>query len=262
MARVAEYLTFRAANMVIATNESYRQVALTRGKVREDQVFVVRNGPKISEFVPVAPDFSLKRGFPFMVCFVGVMGDEDGIVDFIETIQFIVYDLGRRDILFTLIGDGSCRLQALAKANVLDLNSFVSLPGMIRDDLLLRRYLCTADVLVSPEPLTPHNVHSTFMKIAEYMAMGRPIVASDLPESRHTAQCAAWYAEPGNYKEFGQMIVTLLGDSKRRQEMGESGRRRVLSELGWEHQERLLFRAYESAMGTADMATDDGPMPG
>jgi glycosyltransferase involved in cell wall biosynthesis len=249
IARLGEYLTFRSANAVISTNESYRRIALERGKVPPERIVVVRNGPKKDQFVPVDPVPSLKRGFSYMVAYAGVMGPEDGVTELLQSIRFLVHNLGRRDILFALLGDGALRARAQADIVSWGLEDVVNFPGMIRDDVLLRQYLCTADVLVSPEPLTPLNMRSTFIKVGEYMALGKPIVAYELPETQCTAQDAAIYIKPGDTQAFGRAILTLLNDKKRRRDMGELGRKRVVECLSWEHQQGELLRAYTIARG-------------
>lgn len=249
-ARVGEYLSFHSANVVISTNESYRRVALGRGQVSPERVVVVRNGPKREQFIPVEPVPGMKRGFPHMVAFAGVMGPEDGVDELLQSIRYIVCDLGRRDILFVLLGDGSARAQAQANVKAWEVEGFVDFPGMIRDDVLLRQYLCTADVLLSPEPLTPLNLCSTFIKVGEYMALGKPIVAYELPETRHTAQDAAVYIQPGDTQAFGQAILALLDDLPRRQNMGEIGQKRIAEYLSWEYQKGELLRAYAIALST------------
>jgi glycosyltransferase involved in cell wall biosynthesis len=250
VARVMEYLTLRTAHVIISTNQSYRRVAMKRGRLPADRVLVVRNGPKTKEFTPVQPVPALKRDFRHMVCYAGVMGHEDGVLELIKSIRYVVHDLGRRDILFVLLGDGAARPEALAKVDEWGLEALVDMPGMIRDKELLRQYLCTADVCVSPEPLTPLNRRSTFIKIGEYMTMGKPVVAYSLDESRYTAQEAALYVEPGNVGAFGQAIVTLLNDAERRSRMGKLGQQRILEHLSWEHQQWNLFRAYAIALET------------
>jgi len=247
LARASEYLTFRAANVVISTNESYRQIAVKRGRVPRDRTVIVRNGPKIGQFVPVEADPAIRRGFPFLVCYAGVMGPEDGIPELVAAIRYIIQEEGRRDILFVLLGDGAARSQALATVKAWNLEAFVDMPGMIRDKAVVRRYLSTADVLLSPEPLTPLNNRSTFVKVGEYMAMGKPVVAFDLAETRITAEGAAVYVEPGDVRGFGRAVLMLLDDPERRKRMGEIGRQRVLGQLGWEHQEQSLLQAYELA---------------
>lgn len=248
LARMTEYLTFRSANVIISTNESYRRIAMERGRVPGDRVIVVRNGPKRGKFDPVEPLPSLKRGFPYLACYAGVMGYEDGILELVSSIRYLTKDLGRTDILFVLMGDGPVYDQAMAQVTDWGLNKNILMPGMIHDKLVLRQHLCTADVLLAPEPLTPLNAHSSFIKIGEYMAMGKPIVSYDLPESRYTAQEAAVYVKPGGIQEYATAIADLLDDSKRRQRMGTLGRLRFMNCLSWEDQQPELLRAYKNAL--------------
>ncbi len=249
IARLTEYLTFASANMILSTNETYRRIAVRRGRVPEDRVIVVRNGPKRDQFLPVEPVPALKRNFPYSVCYAGVMGYEDGVKELIQSIRYVVQDLGRQDILFVLLGNGAMYPKALEEVNAWGLNDIVVMPGMIHDKLLLRQYLCTADILLSPEPLTPLNKCSTFIKVAEYMTMGKPVIAYDLEETRYTAQEAAFYVEPGDTQAYGQAIVTLLDNKELRDQMGKIGRRRVLEQFCWEKQEEHLLRAYTITMG-------------
>jgi glycosyltransferase involved in cell wall biosynthesis len=252
VARLMEFLTFRTAHVTMSTNESYRRVARDRGRVPADRVLVLRNGPRVKEFKPVEPVPALKQGFDHMVCYAGVMGQQDGVFELLASIRYVVHELRRRDILFVLLGDGAVRSEALAKVSEWNLDASVDMPGMIKDKELLRQYLCTADVCVSPEPLTPLNNRSTFIKIGEYMAMGKPVVAYNLDETRHTAQEAALYAEPGNIEAFGEAIVAVLDDTELGHRMGELGRQRILEHLSWEHQQQNLFRAYALALGQED----------
>ena len=247
LARISEFLTFRVSHIVMSTNESYRQIAVGRGKIPRGRTVVVRNGPKISQFVPVDADPAIRRGHRFVACYAGGMGFQDGLMELVAAIRYVVQEAGRHDILFVLLGDGAARSQTLAALRAWELEEVVDMPGMIRDKALLRCYLSTADVLLSPEPLTPLNTRSTFVKVAEYMAMGKPVVAFDLAETRITAEEAAVYVESGDTRAFGRAILTLLDDPERRVRMGEIGRQRVLSQFGWEHQEPSLLRAYEMA---------------
>jgi len=246
-ARITEYLTYKFANKIIATNQSYEKIGIVRNKVKSENICIVKNGPKIHEFAPVDSDLSLRRSFPYVACYVGIMGEDDGVSELVDVIQHIIRDLKRTDILFILVGDGSDLPLVKRKVTDYGLDEFVDMPGMIRDDLLLRRYMCSADVLLSPEPWTPLNAHSTFIKIAEYMAMGKPIVAYELEESLYTAQEAAIFVKPGETEQYAKAIVDLMEDEEKRRQMGEYGRRRVIEFLGWEHQEQNLLRAYNTA---------------
>lgn len=247
--RVMEYMTYKSANVVIATNESYKGIGVRRNRVNSQRVWVVRNGPKCHKFLPEKPNPAIRRGFPFVACYVGVMGEEDGVSDLVEVIRHIVHSKRRMDILFILVGDGSDRAAIERNVNEYGLRDFIQMPGLIQEDRLLCTYMSSADVLLSPEPWTPLNACSTFIKVGEYMAMGRPIVAYDLKETRVTAGAAAVYVQPGNVIGYAEAIIDLLDDNVRRERMGNLGRDRIRRFLAWEHQEIKLLQAYKSAVG-------------
>jgi len=248
LSRALEFLTFQTADAVLSTNQSYREVALRRGRVDEDDVFIVRNGPRADEIAPIPPEPALKRGFPFMACYAGVMGPEDGVLELIEVIRYIVLRLGRTDVLFSLLGDGGARNEAEELIRTWNIQAYVNMPGMIVDRKLFRRYLSTADIMLAPETSNPHHDKSTFIKIAEYMAMGKPIVAYDLRETRFTAGGAAVYVRSGDVEAYAVSFVRLLDDPAGRASMGRTGIERVRAQFQWEHQKGHLLRAYDHVL--------------
>jgi len=245
LARFCEYLTYKVSNFVIVTNNSYQNIAQDRGGLPINHIIVVRNGPKLEDFKPVKPDMSLKHNHKNMVCFVGIMGEEDGVLELVEVIDHVVNKFERKDILFTMIGDGSARDPAMEKLSSLGLSEHVNAPGMIRDDLVLRKYMSAADIFVSPEPDSPLNSKSTFVKIGEYMSMGKAIVAFDLPETRFTASDSAVYVPNGDVVGFAKAIIKLLDEPHLSQKMGQRGRQRVIEKIAWKHQAHNLTCLYE-----------------
>jgi glycosyltransferase involved in cell wall biosynthesis len=248
VARLMEFLTFRTADAVVTTNLSYRDVALRRGRVAAEDIFVVRNGPRLDEIAPVPPDPALKRGYPFMGCYAGIMGPEDGVLELMDVIRHIVIDLRRTDILFCLLGDGAVRAEAARRARAWKIQDHVDMPGMIIDRALFRRYLSSADIMLSPEISNPHNDKSTFIKIAEYMAIGKPIVAYDLTETRFTAGEASAYVPSGDAGAFARTLVGLIDDPERRAVMGRTGLERVKTRFQWDCQKGSLLEAYRHAL--------------
>jgi len=248
VAQVTEFLSFRSSHVVITTNESYQSVAVQRGRLQKDRVKVVRNGPRIEQFSPVEPDLKLKQGFRYMACYAGVMGHLDGVLELQESIRYILQELNRSDIFFVLLGNGAVYQEVIEQNQKLGIQANVYMPGMIRDKNLLVKYLSTSDVCLSPEPYTPLNAISTFIKIGEYMAVGKPVVAYDLVESRYTAQEAGVYVTPGNYKEYARAILSLMDDPEKREVMGKFGRERITNTLRWGIQEKKLLQAYQFAL--------------
>ncbi|WP_180277369.1 glycosyltransferase family 4 protein [Nostoc sp. 'Peltigera malacea cyanobiont' DB3992] len=241
---LVERLTFATADVVISTNESYLSVALSRGGKSPEDVFVVRSGPDLSRFQPVPPNSVYRRGRKYLVGYVGVMGEPEGIDYLLQSVRYIVYEKKRQDIQFMLIGSGPMfeKLQALSEE--LEVKEFVEFTGRIPDNELLAR-LSSCDVCANPDKKMPYNDRSTMNKIMEYMAMGKPIVQFDLLEGRRSAEGASVYAKGNDVVDFAENILELLEDTERRQMMGELGRKRMEEKLEWRHQVPKLLEAYE-----------------
>jgi len=241
-----ERLTYRAADVVIATNESYRQAAVLRGGKRPEDVFVVRSAPAVERFRQVPPEPELKKGKPYLLCYLGVMGPQDGVDYALRALARLRDELGRTDWHAVFIGAGDTFDAMVALARELGLGDLVEFTGRIPDADLLR-YLSTADVCLSPDPSNPLNDVSTMNKVLEYMAMGRPIVSFDLKEARVSAGDAAVYAPANDEGEFAKLIARLLDDPEERRVMGEIGLARVTGPLSWERSVTHLLAAYEAA---------------
>lgn len=245
--RLAERLTYAAADAVISTNTSYRDVALSRGKKRPEDVFVVRSGPELSRFRRTQGDPAYRRGRRHLVGYVGVMGEFDGVDHLVRAAHELIVVRGRTDIQFCLIGDGPMQDSLKALARDLDVDAYLEFTGRIPDEELIDR-LCTCDVGVCPDPLNALNDKSTMNKILEYMALGLPVVQYDLTEGRRSAADASLYAAPNDPAALAACLETLLADPDLRARMARDGRLRMENELEWKHQEPNLLAAYRHAL--------------
>jgi glycosyltransferase involved in cell wall biosynthesis len=239
-----ERWTFATADVSIATNESYRNIAIARGGMAPDRVFVVRSGPDLRRLRRLPPKAELRNGRRFLIGYVGVMGRQEGIDLLLAAVRHIVVVLGRRDVHFGLVGGGTELAAMRALAGQLGVADFVTFTGRVPDQQMLEM-LNTADVCVNPDRANEMNDKSTMNKIMEYMALGKPIVQFDLTEGRVSAREASVYARPNDPVDLADKIVQLLGDERQRQEMGQFGMERVEQELSWEHEAPRLLRAYD-----------------
>lgn len=244
---VCEYLTMRTADVVISTNESYRRVALTRGRKRSEDVFVVRSAPDVQRFRRVAPDPDLRRGRTYLVGYLGVMAEQDGVDTLLHVAREIVYEVGRTDVGFLLVGGGPSLEALVALRDRLGLQDYVEFAGFQTGEELLRR-LSTFDVGVAPDPNTTYNRMCTMNKTIEYMALGLPVVQFDLTEGRASAGDASLYVEQDDPKSMADAILRLLDDAELRQALGQRGRERVETRLAWHHQAPHLLAAYERVL--------------
>jgi len=243
-----ERLTFMCADLSIATNESYRRIAIARGKMRPEQVTVVRSGPSLSRMKMVPPNPKWKKGRRFVVGYVGVMGQQEGIDHMLKAAQYLVYKKERQDIQFVLVGGGT-ELAAMQRyAAALQLMDHVTFTGRIPDEPMLEA-LCTADVCVNPDIANEMNDKSTMNKVMEYMALAKPIVQYDLTEGRFSAQEASLYARKNDPIDLGNKIAFLLDNPAERRKMGEYGRRRVTEELHWGIEAPKYLGVYERLCG-------------
>jgi glycosyltransferase involved in cell wall biosynthesis len=244
--RFMERCTYAIADIVIATNESYRLVAQTRGKKRPDQVFVVRNGPP-KTFLPLPPDPALQRRAKDLVGYIGTMGPQDGVDYWLRSVREIVVTLGRTDFLTVIIGSGDAAPSLHALAKELGIENHVWFTGRV-SDVDARTWLSTVAVCVQPDPLSPLNDKSTMNKVMEYMALGKPLVAYDLVETRHSAGDAGLFAECNDERDFADKVCWLLDRPDEMARRGALGRARA-REIGWESSIPELLRAYAEGLG-------------
>jgi len=243
-----ERRTHQAADHVISTNDSYREIAMTRGGKRPEDVTVVRTGPDLRRLRPGEPDPELRRGHEFLVAYIGVMGPQDGVDIVVRAADIVVNKLGRDDIAFTLIGSGDCYDELVALRDELGLAGTVEFTGRAPDELVMR-IMSTAQAGLSPDPKNPLNDVSTMNKTMEYMAFGLPVVAFDLRETRVSAGDAAVYVQPNDERQYAEAIVALLDDEPRRALMGKLAKERVEQELAWSHQESTYLGVYKRVLG-------------
>jgi len=253
---IAERMTYRTAEVSIATNLSFRQVAIERGRMPPDRVFVVHSSPDLRNLRPRPPFEYLKRGQRYLVLYLGTMGPQDGLDLLLEAARRIV--AGRSDTAFVLIGGGPEVPRLKGLATEMGLGEAVYFAGVRVGDELAA-YLSTADVGVAPDPKNPMNDKSTMNKILEYMAYGRPVVLFDLTEGRRSAGDAALYARPNDPADLADKINQLLDSETLRRELGERGRRRIEESLNWDHEKVALLEAYRLALGS--LPTPQGPKP-
>ncbi len=239
-----ERVTFAIADVAIATNDSHKRIAVERGRMDPDRVFVVRSGPDVARFTEYPPDPTWRQGKDYLVAFLGEMGTQDGVELLLEAVAGLV-DGGRDDFHCVLVGGGTHRAALMKHAEALGIEDRCTFTGVVSNDDLCR-ILSSADVGVDPVPRNMWSDKSTMNKIVEYMFFGLPIVAFDLAEARVSARDAAAYARPNSVEDLGATLAALLDDPERRAAMSEYGRMRLREELAWEHSAPYLLDAYRS----------------
>jgi glycosyltransferase involved in cell wall biosynthesis len=248
-----ERATFRTADLVLTTNESYRDLACGRTGANPDDLVIVRSGPDPDRMRRGAVHPELRRGRRHLVAYLGLMNPQDGVEIVVDVADAIVHRMGRDDVQFALLGYGDCLADLQARAHALGLDDHVTFTGRVEIDAITA-YLSTADVGLSPDPCTPFNDVSTMNKTLEYMAYGLPVVAFDLRETGVSAGPAAVYVTPtsdraADARGFADALVALVDDPERRAKMGAVGRERIESGLGWPTSAARYVKAYDRLTG-------------
>lgn len=244
---LVERLTYHFAKHAIVTNESYKEIAMRRGRKCEEDVTIVRSGPNISKLKvgPAKPE--VKKGFKYLVGYIGVMGKQEGIDLLLQSVDYLVHKKGHTDIRFCIMGGGPA-LEELRQMNEqMNLTDYVEFPGRVSDEFLAD-VLNTADVCVNPDLPSEMNDKSTMNKIMEYMAFGKPIVQFTLKEGQFSAQEASLYAKNTDTDDFAEKILWLLENPEKAAEMGRFGRERVVNELSWDFEKPKLIGAYKKLL--------------
>ncbi|WP_242666406.1 MULTISPECIES: glycosyltransferase family 4 protein [Parafrankia] len=256
-----ERATYRVADHVISTNESYRAIAMRRGHRTLENTTVVRSGPDTTRMKPGPAQPELRLGREHLVCYLGIMGPQDGVDIVLRAMDVIVHKFGRKDVSAALLGFGDCLEELRRLCTELDLDDYVTFTGRA-DANMIRDYLSTAAVGLSPDPYNELNDISTMNKTMEYMAHQLPVVTFDLAETRVSAADSAVYVEPGDITAFATAVCELLDDADRRSELGERGRRRAVEVLDWAAQARAYVSVYDRLHGiTRSDGTSAAPAP-
>nr|WP_293837346.1 glycosyltransferase family 4 protein [uncultured Arsenicibacter sp.] len=252
-----ERLTFKTASFSIATNESYKEIAIRRGGMDPDKVQVIRSGPKLDRLRLTAGNPAYRKGRRYLVGYLGTMGEQEGIDLLLQSIDILTRR--RQDIQFAIVGGGTSLETLKAMSEQMGLTEFVDFYGRVPDDKMVD-ILNTADVCVNPDKFSDLNNLSTMNKIMEYMALKKPVVQYDLKEGRVSAQEASLYVSHNNVSEFAYRIEWLLDRPEERKRMGEYGYRRVLNELSWEFEQVKLLRFYGRVLNRTVTARAQTPV--
>lgn len=236
--------TYKNCKFAFVTNESYKKIAIERGGMKPEDVFVLRSGPKLERLKIQAPNEKIKGGRKFMVGYLGVIGQQEGIEYMLQAADYIRHTVKRDNIFWGIVGGGP-HLDAMREmCKKMGLDDIVEFTGRVPDDKMLE-YLNTADVCVNSDKYNLMNDKSTMNKVLEYMALGKPIVQFELTEGRYSAREASLYAEPNNAQDMAVKILELLDNPEMRRKMSEYGRSRIIKELSWEHTSKVLLNGYD-----------------
>ena len=243
MLLVLEKQSCNTADVIIATNESYKRIEIERCGANPEKIFVVRNGPNLSEMKIAMPIQRVRSKAKTILCYLGAVNIQDGLDNLIDVLARIVFNYNYKDICLMVIGDGDYLYKIKELVKEMNLNDYVLFTGYIADRNELNRYLSTADIFVDAAPKTFLNDNSTFIKHMEYMIYGKPVVSFALKESIYSLGDAGVFVKPNDAGKMAKAILNLAQNEKRKKDLGAKGKKRV-KELSWDKVSRPLIGAY------------------
>ena len=250
---IEEY-NLRNALLIIVVSASLKET-LTKKGIAEEKILVYPNAVDPQKYSTAIKGDEIKKKYRLgnykVVGFVGTFGQWHGVVQMAKSINlFFQLDPGKKkEVKFLLIGDG--RLMPVVR-EVIHTNGYMD--NVVFTGLVPQsegpKYMGACDILLSPHIKNPDG--SAFFgsptKLFEYMAMGKPIIASDLDQIGDILEHkkTAYLIEPRNIRQLSNAIQVLLDDSKLREELGKNARVEALKKYTWEkHTEKLLEKLNE-----------------
>lgn len=242
-----EKITFKVADVSIATNERFKEIAVKRGGMDPSKVFVVRSIPDVSRFRRMEPLPALKNGRETLVGYVGIMGAQDGVDLLIEAMEDLVVSKGRRDVQCAIVGSGTELPMLQGMVVEKGLQDYVTFTGFLSGSELMQTF-STFDIGVIPDPKNTYNDKISMNKVFEYMSLGIPFVGFDLDEGREMAGGSALYAQNNCPRDLGTQIERLVESQELRDDLAEEGKARAKALLRWEDERERLLQAFDLAL--------------
>jgi glycosyltransferase involved in cell wall biosynthesis len=243
-----ERRTFRWADASIATNQTFKKIAIERGGMKPGHVWIVKSYPDFTRFKRTEPSAEMRAGFKYLVGYVGIIAEQDGVDLLVKAMAHIVKHHKRTDSCCVVIGDGPALEAVKALAKSLGVESHVKFTGYLRGEALMTT-LSSMAIGVIPDPPHACNNKLSMNKVFEYMSLGLPFVQFDLPQSGSEAGSAALVAADSTPEALATSILQLLDDPAARKRMSIEGRSMAERDFQWANEKQSLLAAYAHVLG-------------
>jgi glycosyltransferase involved in cell wall biosynthesis len=215
---------------------------MKRHKINENKIHVVRNAPLIENIY--LDNIENTNNNHIKILYLGTINKQDGVEYLVKSLNYLLNNYKFKNFSCDIIGGGDGVEVAEVLTNELKMERYICFKGVVNDRDKVRKYLNEADICVEPAPDSEINRNSTFIKIMEYMAAKKPIVAYDLKETKYSAQNSAIYVTPGDIDGFARAMKELIENPELREELGRNGFKRIENEINWHNSEKNLLNVY------------------
>lgn len=242
---------FKTAECLIAVSTSLRDHLVRAWQVDERKIVVLPNAADTSVFSKsysielIRREFNLQGG-PVII-FVGGFYPWHDLLLLLESFAGLLHQVP--DARLMLVGDGRTRAEIERKLSEMQLNDRVILTGRVAHERI-PELLAIADVAVAPFIPFFDGMGGSPLKVFEYMAAGKAIVATKTGQITDiiTDERSGLLVSPGDAKSFERAMCRLLVDATERSRIGQNAQREALQKHSWAHYARQLEEIYWSIL--------------
>jgi glycosyltransferase involved in cell wall biosynthesis len=233
----SEKLNYRYCNRIVSVTDKLRDELVSLYAVSEDKIFVINNGANTDLFKPldreqVKAELGLERSKTY-VCFVGHLAAWQGVEFLIHASPLILDKCP--DVRFLVVGDGAMKNKLLKITSELGLlDKFIFTGRVPYESVPL--YINAADICVAPFIKGRNSkIGLSALKTYEYLACGKPIVASSIPGVKDLIELSGGgiSVSPEDPEELAVAVIKLILNENARALMGEKGRKYVVENHSW-----------------------------
>ena len=263
----AEKLSFKAANLVISSNETFRGLAITRGSKRPEDVVTVYSIPDARYFGNASllrktlSNATAQGSTSIVIGYVGIIGDQDGVDNVVRMVRRLIEKCGLKDFTCLIVGDGPALPSVKSLAVELNVAEHVKFTGYLTGKDLLEA-LSKFDIGLIPDPINAYNDKISMNKVFEYSAMGIPIVAMNLSETKRLLGDAALFAVDGDASGLADQVARLIQDPELRHALGRKAKALADRDFVWETERKKYVDAMRRLLEPSLLPLTSREQPG
>ncbi|WP_269851138.1 glycosyltransferase family 4 protein [Methanosarcina horonobensis] len=241
----SERFNYRYCDRIVSVTDKLKDELVRLYSVPAEKVLVINNGANTDIFKPMDQK-QARAGLGLddskkYVCFVGHLAAWQGVEFLIRSAPFILEKLP--DVRFLVVGDGVMRDKLMEIASEMGISDKFTFTGRVPYENV-PVYINAADVCVAPFIQERNSkIGLSALKTYEYLACGKPIVASSIPGVKDLIDLSGGgiSVPPENPGELANAVVKLISDQKIRNIMGEQGRKYVIENHSWDGVARKIL---------------------
>ena len=248
--REQELATLHLSDAIICPSHVTRDYLTSLG-VDRGRVTVIPNGVSPSDF-PASPLPKRVGRLPVLL-YIGTLADWQGLEVVIRSLPHI---LEKQPVQLRIVGRGRSRQRKLLAKQIrkLGVDEHVLVqPAVPHHEV--PALIAGSDICIAPLGLNDRNVTQGAcpIKVLEYMASGRPLLASNMPIVRELVRedVDALLFSPNDPLDLARQVLALLNDVELSERLADSAAERVLTKFTWHESQKKLLKVYEKLLQAA-----------